>query len=267
MPEEHLTHAVLQRVVRENDRRRDIRHLITRPSAQLQRYPALLEGILNVTDSDDPDREFLSQALQSIQFISSLSQLKLFHASKGRGPASKLEWFDLVTEEDRKTIPKKEQKRQMLIWELIQGEIQYVADLEVLGTVSHPSSFRVWVALTPSKVFAEGLRMAEPAVIDRNRLDVFLDEAFHNWRSLYEIHSRFLQNLQIRQLEQHPHIGMISDLVFDAALNWQEAYMEYVPHYPIAKVKVQEEEASNSKFASFLKVCLSSVFPSKFGLI
>ncbi|OXG26963.1 hypothetical protein C359_04993 [Cryptococcus neoformans Bt120] len=235
-----------ERVIRENDRRRDIRHLITRPSAQLQRYPALLEGILNVTDSDDPDREFLSQALQSIQFISSLSQLKLFHASKGRGPASKLEWFDLVTEEDRKTIPKKEQKRQMLIWELIQGEIQYVADLEVLGTV-----------------FAEGLRMAEPAVIDRNRLDVFLDEAFHNWRSLYEIHSRFLQNLQIRQLEQHPHIGMISDLVFDAALNWQEAYMEYVPHYPIAKVKVQEEEASNSKFASFLKACLRDPMTNK----
>ncbi|KIR59038.1 hypothetical protein I314_05022 [Cryptococcus bacillisporus CA1873] len=235
-----------ERVVRENDRRRDIRHLITRPSAQLQRYPALLEGILNVTEPDDPDREFLSQALHSIQSISSLSQLKLFHASKGRGPASKLEWFDLVSEEERKTIPKKEQKRQMLIWELIQGEIQYVADLEVLGTV-----------------FAEGLRTAEPAVIDRNRLDVFLDEAFHNWRSLYEIHSRFLHNLQIRQLEQHPHIGMISDLVFDAALNWQEAYMEYVPHYPIAKVKVQEEEARNTKFASFLKACLRDPMTNK----
>lgn len=144
MFKQHLTHAILsQRVVRENDRRRDIRHLITRPSAQLQRYPALLEGILNVTESDDPDREFLSQALHSIQSISSLSQLKLFHASKGRGPASKLEWFDLVNEEERKTIPKKEQKRQMLIWELIQGEIQYVADLEVLGTVSHRSTLRM----------------------------------------------------------------------------------------------------------------------------
>lgn len=97
-------------------------------------------------------------------------------------------------------------------------------------------------------------------MIDRNRLDVFLDEAFHNWRSLYEIHSRFLHNLQIRQLEQHPHIGMISDLVFDAALNWQEAYMEYVPHYPIAKVKVQEEGARNTKFASFLRVCLNHFF-------
>ncbi|OCF37676.1 hypothetical protein I316_00803 [Kwoniella heveanensis BCC8398] len=229
----------VERVIRENDRRRDIKYLITRPSTQLQRYPAVLEGILNATDADDPDRDFLYQALQSIQNLSSLSQLKLFHASKGRGPAGKLQWFDLVPEEQRAGMEKKEQKRQMQIWELIQGEMEYVADLETIETL-----------------FVNGLRLAEPAVIDRNRLDVFLDEAFHNYRSLLEVHSRLLENLQFRQLEQHPHFGMISDLIFDAALNWQEAYMEYVTHYPIAKAKVQEEEGRNPKFAAFLQRCL-----------
>ncbi|KAK6905920.1 hypothetical protein I203_106755 [Kwoniella mangroviensis CBS 8507] len=229
----------VERIVRENDRRRDIKYLITRPSTQLQRYPAVIEGILNATGQDDPDREFLYQALQSIQNLSSLSQLKLFHASKGRGPAGKLQWFDLVPEEQRAGIEKKEQKRQMQIWELIQGEMEYVADLETIETL-----------------FVNGLRLADPAVIDRNRLDVFLDEAFHNYRSLLEVHSKLLENLQFRQLEQHPHFGMISDLIFDAALNWQEAYMEYVTHYPIAKAKVQEEEARNPKFASFLHTCL-----------
>ncbi|WVR06073.1 hypothetical protein IAU60_003101 [Kwoniella sp. DSM 27419] len=229
----------VERVIRENDRRRDIKYLITRPSTQLQRYPAVLEGILNATDADDPDRDFLFQALQSIQNISSLSQLKLFHASRGRGPAGKLQWFDLVPEEQRAGIEKKEQKRQMQIWELIQGEMEYVADLE-----------------TMDNLFVNGLRLADPAVIDRNRLDVFLDEVFHNYRSLLDVHSRLLENLQFRQLEQHPHFGMISDLIFDAALNWQEAYMEYVTHYPIAKAKVQEEEHRNPKFAKFLQQCL-----------
>ncbi|WVF70262.1 hypothetical protein IAT40_005051 [Kwoniella sp. CBS 6097] len=229
----------VERVIRENDRRRDIKYLITRPSTQLQRYPAVLEGILNATDADDPDRDFLYQALQSIQNLSSLSQLKLFHASKGRGPAGKLQWFDLVPEEQRAGMEKKEQKRQMQIWELIQGEMEYVADLETIETL-----------------FVNGLRLAEPAVVDRNRLDVFLDEAFHNYRSLLDVHSKLLENLQFRQLEQHPHFGIISDLIFDAALNWQEAYMEYVTHYPIAKAKVQEEEGRNPKFAAFLQRCL-----------
>lgn len=99
--------------MREHDRRRDIKYLITRPSTQLQRYPAVLEAILNATDEDDPDRDFLVEALSSIQNLSAISQLKLFHASKGRGPAGKMQWFDLVPEEQRNAIEKKEQKRQM----------------------------------------------------------------------------------------------------------------------------------------------------------
>jgi len=103
----------VQRVVRENDRRREIKYLIARPSTQLQRYPAVLEAILNATEPNDPDRDFLVEALSSIQNLSAISQLKLFHASKGRGPVGKMQWFDLVPEEQRNLIDKKEQKRQM----------------------------------------------------------------------------------------------------------------------------------------------------------
>ena len=100
-------------MVRENDRRRDIKYLVTRPSTQLQRYPAVLEAILNATEEDDPDRDFLVEALSSIQNLSAISQLKLFHASNGRGPAGKMQWFDLVPESQRNLMDKKEQKRQM----------------------------------------------------------------------------------------------------------------------------------------------------------
>lgn len=99
--------------MRETDRRRDIKYLVTRPSTQLQRYPAVIEAILNSTEEDDPDRDFLVEALATIQNLTAMSQLKHFHASKGRGPAGKLEWQDLVPEEQRKSIDKKEQKRQM----------------------------------------------------------------------------------------------------------------------------------------------------------
>lgn len=124
------------------------------------------------------------------------------------------------------------------IWELIQGEMEYVADLETID-----------------ELFVRGIRTAiDKVIIERPRVETFLDDAFHNYRSLLEVHSRLLENLQFRQLEQHPNFGMISDLVLDAALNWQDAYMEYVTHYPIAKIKVQEEIARNANFRDFLDV-------------
>lgn len=227
-----------ERVVRENDRRRDIKYLIARPTNQLQRYPALLEAILNATEPDDPDRDFLSEALNAIQNLSAISQLKIYQASRGR---VKKQWVDLVSEEQRRDLPKKEQKRQMQIWELIQGEMEYVADLETID-----------------ELFVTGLQEAEIPIIERSRLDQFLDHAFHNYRSLLQVHQDLLEKLQARQLEQHPSVGAIADLVFDAALNWQDAYMEYVTHYPIAKAKVQEEQIKNPRFAQFLEQCLKN---------
>ena len=73
----------------------------------------MLEAILNATEPDDPDLDFLVEALSSIQNLSAISHLKLFHASKGRGPAGKMQWYDLIPEDQRKLIKKSEQKRQM----------------------------------------------------------------------------------------------------------------------------------------------------------
>ena len=126
-----------------------------------------------------------------------------------------------------------------VIWELIKGEMEYVADLEVIDNL-----------------FVNGLRVAENGpIIDRPRLEIFLDEAFHNYRSLLEVHQRLLESLQQRQIEQHPQIYSIGDLMLDAALNWHDAYMEYVTHYPIARAKVQEEAMKNPRFEAFLEDC------------
>lgn len=79
----------------------------------MQKYPATLEQILKSTSGDDPDYDFLNEALSSIQNISFIAQLKLFHASKGRGPNANLKWYDIVPATVRESMEKKEFKRQM----------------------------------------------------------------------------------------------------------------------------------------------------------
>jgi hypothetical protein len=115
--------------------------------------------------------------------------------------------------------------------------MEYVADLETI-----------------ERLFVDGLRQADVPIIDRSRLEIFLDDAFHNYRSLLEVHTDLLEKLHDRQSKQHPQFGTVSDLLLDAALNWQDAYMEYVTHYPISKAKVQEEQQRNPRFAAFLEV-------------
>lgn len=43
--------------------------------------------------------------------------------------------------------------------------------------------------------------------------------------------------------------------IFDAALNWQDAYMEYTAHYPIAEYRV-EEAMSMPEFRAVVEVGL-----------
>ncbi|KAL7421168.1 Rho guanine nucleotide exchange factor [Cryptotrichosporon argae] len=216
----------------------DLDRLIARPSAHLQRFPVVLESLLQATPVDDPDYDFIAEALTSIQDLSAIAQLKLFHASRGRGPGSKIEWYEIVPQQVRDSMEKKEFQRQMHIWQLILSEMQYVSDLEIVDNL-----------------FVHGLRAADRPVVDRSRLDEFIDDAFHNYRSLLDVHTTLLEGLQQRQIEQHPRFGMVSDLVLHAVLEWRGAYLEYIPHYPLAKAKVEEERNRNPAFAAFLEQC------------
>lgn len=219
------------------DRRLDLRYLLKRPAMHLQNYPEIISNILRATSPESPDCDFLREALESIQSISYLSRLKLYQASKGRGQQGQLSYEDIVSPTVLKAMSSKAQKRQFNIWELIKGEMEYVADLEAIDAI-----------------FITPLREADRPIIDRSRLEVFIDDAFHNYRSILDVHERLLSELHERQIEQHPNFGMVSDLIFNAALHWHEAYMEYMPHYPIAKAKIDEEKARNPHFAAFLDV-------------
>jgi hypothetical protein len=134
----------------------------------------------------------------------------------------------------------------------------YVADLRVIETVcmGFPAGnecLRLYPYTKP-QVYIDGLRSADEPIVDRLRLEIFLDDVFHNYRSLLEIHTDLLEKLHARQEEQHPRVGSVSDLIYDAALRWQDAIIEYGSHYPKAKYAWEHERRTNSKFAAFLDV-------------
>ena len=73
-----------------------------------------------------------------------------------------------------------------------------------------------------------------------------------------------MDNLHEIQREQHPHIRSITAALFDAALHFRDAYMEYIPNYPIAAYRIDDEMANNSAFKNFVDVCRKFFFDRYF---
>ncbi|KAF9565910.1 Dbl-like domain-containing protein [Agrocybe pediades] len=219
--------------------RLDLKHFLNRPSEHLQKYPVLLEAVLRETAEGNPDSEFLLEAIDAIKNLQTVAQLRTFQAAMGKGTPGKWEWHDIVPEEIRKTFSKKEAKRQSIIFELIKGEMAYVKDLENIYNI-----------------YIVPLRSAEPPIISRDRLDQFIDDVFHNYAELFEHHKKLVENLHEIQREQHPHIRSVTAALFDAALNFRDAYMEYIPNYPIAAYRIDDEMANNLSFKTFVDQCV-----------
>ena len=85
---------------------------LNRPSEHLQRYENVLEAIAKETAEGNPDGDFLVEAVQAFKNLQSSCVLQTFQHAMGRGPTGKFEWHDLVSEDVRAGIDKKEQKRQ-----------------------------------------------------------------------------------------------------------------------------------------------------------
>ena len=104
-------------------------------------------------------------------------------------------------------------------------------------------------------MYIKPLREADPPIIPSQRLEQFIQDVFHNYRELYEHHDKLVEKFHLTQREQHPHIRSITAAVFDTALYFREAYMEYVPNYPIAAYRIDDEMANNPAFKTFVEVC------------
>ncbi|KAF7317781.1 hypothetical protein MKEN_00865900 [Mycena kentingensis (nom. inval.)] len=215
--------------------RLDLKHFLNRPAEHLQKYPVLLEAIYGETAEGNPDADYLLEAIGAIKNLQSVAQLRMFQVAMGKGNPGKWEWHDLVAPETADTMPKEEKKRQAIIFEVIKGEMAYVKDMQSIQTL-----------------YVEPLRNAQPPIIPHNRLDMFIQEVFHNFSEIAEHHARLLEKFHELQREQHPAIRSITSLMFDAALNFRDAYMEYIPNYPIAAYRIDDEMANNPDFKSFV---------------
>ena len=103
-------------------------------------------------------------------------------------------------------------------------------------------------------MYVRPLREVDPPIIPRDRLASFIQDVFHNFSELHAHHRKLLDQLHEIQREEHPTIRSITAPLFDAALNFRDAYMEYVPNYPIAAYRIDDEMATNPLFNSFCEV-------------
>jgi hypothetical protein len=106
-------------------------------------------------------------------------------------------------------------------------------------------------------MYIRPLRLADPPIIPRERLNQFIQDVFHNFGELYAHHRRLVDKFHEIQREDHPILHSITAAVFDAALNFREAYVEYIPNYPIAAYRIDEEMGNNPAFKAFVEVCSS----------
>ncbi|KAK0214966.1 CNH domain-containing protein [Armillaria fumosa] len=219
--------------------RLDLKHFLNRPSEHLQKYPVFLEAIYHETAVGNPDADYLMEAIEAIKSLQTVAQLRTFQSAMGKGTPGKWEWHDLVSTEVRKSLPKEEAKRQSIIFELIKGEMAYVKDLENIDIM-----------------YIKALRAANPPIIPPDRLNSFIKDVFHNFAELGYHHRKLVEKFHEIQREQHPVIRTVTAAMFDAALNFRDAYMEYIPNYPIAAYRIDDEMAKNLAFKTFVEQCV-----------
>ncbi|XJO72365.1 hypothetical protein BDV3_003492 [Batrachochytrium dendrobatidis] len=143
-------------------------------------------------------------------------------------------WSTSVSKEIVASVSDKERLRQEVIFEIINGEREFVEDLDIM-----------------TKVFIQPLR--ERNIIEPERKEKFIQDVFLNITELHTINSKLLRKLLIRQKE-NPVVDKIGDIFINIA-NEFYPYVEYGAKQVYAKNLLDEEKASNLDFVKFLKEC------------
>lgn len=112
--------------------------------------------------------------------------------------------------------------------------------------------------LTLLQMYVQELRSASPPIISSDRLEAFIWDVYHNFRELFGHHRSLVEKFHEIQREEHPVIKSVTAPMFDAALQFREAYMEYIPNYPIAAYRIDHEMVTNPAFKAFVDVRASS---------
>ncbi|GAA6008068.1 hypothetical protein JCM10207_007016 [Rhodosporidiobolus poonsookiae] len=131
-------------------------------------------------------------------------------------------------------LSKQEIDRQNQIFELIQGEQEYCDDLEYI-----------------EQGFARPLREADPPILPPDRLAAFLSAVLLNISEIRDHSRRFLAALRSRQ-QAAPVVSGVGKIVFTAAVEWSQAYIDYTVQFPMADFVFKDELANNSRLQDLL---------------
>lgn len=89
-------------------------------------------------------------------------------------------------------------------------------------------------------------------IIEKDRREKFVSDVFSNVADIYTINSKLLRKLLQRQRESHV-VDKLGDIFVNVS-NEFYPYVEYGAKQVFAKVILDTEKNSNSKFVAFLKV-------------
>ncbi|KAL2918190.1 RHO1 GDP-GTP exchange protein 2 [Polyrhizophydium stewartii] len=145
-------------------------------------------------------------------------------------------WHDSVAPHILEATPPDERKRQEVIFELINGERDYVKDLE--------SVMRIFMSpISTEDIVPEGRRIE------------FINGVFLNIAELLRTNKALLLNLVSQQRNLVVSDG-IGEAFLGQALSF-EAYIDYGAKQPLAKALLDEEIAVNAKLSDYLDACRS----------
>lgn len=142
--------------------------------------------------------------------------------------------LDAATMESR---PKKEVDRQHILHEIVTGEEDYMAQLDVVR-VLYRDQLKAWA----------------PPIIPPARINGFVDKVFGKIDAVHQVNKEYLlAQLKYRQNEQGPWIVGFSDILRDWIRKAEQPYMEFCAAFPLAQLAIRKEASRNVLFAQFLE--------------
>ncbi|KAI9788748.1 MAG: hypothetical protein M1816_006605 [Peltula sp. TS41687] len=144
--------------------------------------------------------------------------------------------FYKVKKEDLENVPRKEIERQNILHEIVQGEDQYMDQLNVLLVL-----------------YRDQLLSCQPPIIQPSRVDKFAKDVFGKVDAVKKVNEDFLlAQIKYRQQEQGPWIIGFSDIFREWIRKARNAYIEYAANFPHASLMVRKEAERNILFRQFL---------------
>ncbi|KAG0706814.1 hypothetical protein DFH29DRAFT_900165 [Suillus ampliporus] len=180
----------------------------------------------------------VNQLTRELSNVSLQSEEGLRRFQAGQLAEKDEEWHRLVPPEAQEVLDKTVIERQSVLFQVFKSERDYVEDLKLV-----------------TEVFIDPLKFANPPVIAPDRLRPFVQEAFWNLDRILVHHERMLAALFERQLDQHPLIQSVTDIILKTFFQFQEEYESYIKHYPIAEERHRIELSRNESYQAFMQKC------------